>query len=143
MTPAEVQEIMRRMWAKNAHVLCRLYALKRRLASHGQRLPAPGLSALKDAAAFRHAYRMFFVQTVAVPPNNVRPPARMGDATFEHTQNVSLIQVQTLPPSPIIQLKGNAIRAWKCHETLHVTAATLVSATHMKQGGLYARSCQC
>lgn len=35
---------------------------------------------------------MFFVQTVLVPPNNVRPLSRMGDMTFEHPQNTALTQ---------------------------------------------------
>jgi len=97
MTPAEVREVMRRLWRNNQTVLRHLYAVDQKLSSQAGKEPllprADG--ALRGAAAFADTYRMFFVQTVAVPPNNVRPLSKMGEMTFEHPQNVALTQVWT------------------------------------------------
>ena len=77
VTPAEAREIMRRCWAANAHLLRELY---------GRRLTGDG---------WRRAGDAFFVTAVAVPPNRLRPPSKLGDATFEHPHNVALAAIVT------------------------------------------------
>lgn len=96
MTASEVREVMRRLWSNSGNLLRHIYALDQKLGSKGgtKGLP-PGSSALQKGTEFKEAYNMFFVQTVLVPPNNVRPMARMGDMTFEHPQNTALTQVIT------------------------------------------------
>ena len=96
MTPAEVREVLRRLWASDADVLSHLYALDLQLASpslkkKGKRPQRP--------EGFKQAYQMFFVQTVAVPPNSVRPMSRVGDLTFEHPQNTFLTQASHQSPT--------------------------------------------
>ena len=91
MTTAEVREIMRRLWEKETDVLQFCYALDPRFKT--VKLPMPGTGSKQAAEAFKNVYQMFFVQTVAVPPNNVRPVSKMGDITFENPQNVALTQV--------------------------------------------------
>jgi DNA-directed RNA polymerase I subunit RPA1 len=122
MTPAEVREVMRRLWTNNERVLQHLYALDHKLSKQTDRLlPTPDKQALLSAAGFRTTYQMFFVQTVAVPPSNVRPLMRMGDMTFEHPQNVALTQVCPLmvtcmqAPYPCHLLP---IREQHCHRYL-------------------------
>ena len=86
---------MRRLWRNNHAVLSHLYALDQKLSSQGGKPPLlPQAGKRAGAASFADAYRMFFVQTVAVPPNNVRPLSKMGEMTFEHPQNLALTQVQ-------------------------------------------------
>ena len=93
MTPAEVREVMRRMWSKNSAVLKQLYHLDKNLSRSSKRTRfAPGLGKL-GGGGFENAYRMFFVQTIAVPPNSVRPMSKQGDMLFEHPQNTALTQV--------------------------------------------------
>ena len=80
---------MRRLWSNSGSLLRHLYALDQRLRSP---LLSPHSTSLQSGGSFREAYHMFFVQTVLVPPNNVRPLSRMGDMTFEHPQNTALTQ---------------------------------------------------
>lgn len=98
MTPAEAREVARRLWAANEALLRELYAKNApggvffsepRGGGAGGNRGAAALTALR----WREAYRSFFVSTVAVPPNRLRPPSRLGDATFEHPHNVALAAV--------------------------------------------------
>ena len=89
MTASEVREVMRRLWSNSSSLLRHLYALDQRLRSP---LLSPHSKSLQSSGSFKEAYHMFFVQTVLVPPNNVRPLSRMGDMTFEHPQNTALTQ---------------------------------------------------
>jgi DNA-directed RNA polymerase I subunit RPA1 len=100
MTPAEAREVVRRLWAANEALLRELYAKN---APGGVFFSEPrggggaggkrGAAASSTALRWREAYRSFFVSTVAVPPNRLRPPSRLGDATFEHPHNVALAAV--------------------------------------------------
>ena len=95
MTPAEVREVLRRLWSNDAEVLSHLYALDLQMGS-------PALKKGKrpqQQEGFEQAYQMFFVQTVAVPPNSVRPMSRVGDLTFEHPQNTFLTQASQQSPT--------------------------------------------
>ena len=89
MTASEVREVMRRLWSNSGSLLRHFYALDQRLRS-----PLLGHSSKSQQSigAFKEAYHMFFVQTVLVPPNNVRPLSRMGELSFEHPQNTALTQ---------------------------------------------------
>lgn len=92
MTTAEVREVLRRLWSNSSRILGLLYgsSLVSKPGCQGQ-----GRSArtLRKAAATLQGYQMFFLQTVAVPPNNVRPLSRMGELTIDHPQNLALTQV--------------------------------------------------
>lgn len=98
MTPAEAREVARRLWAANEALLRELYAKN---APGGVFFSEPRgggaggkrVAAASTALRWREAYRSFFVSTVAVPPNRLRPPSRLGDATFEHPHNVALAAV--------------------------------------------------
>lgn len=90
MTPSEVKEVMRRLWSNNGSLLQHLYALEQPLSGKGSTVKS---MAGRAGPATKEAYLMFFVQTVLVPPNNVRPMSRMGELTFEHPQNTALTQV--------------------------------------------------
>ncbi len=89
MTASEVREIMRRLWSNSSSLLRHLYALDQRLHSP---LLSPRSKSSQSGGTFKEAYHMFFVQTVLVPPNNVRPLSRMGEMSFEHPQNTALTQ---------------------------------------------------
>ena len=105
MTPAEAREVARRLWLANEVLLRELYAKNAPggvfFASGGaggrKRAPSAAASASAPAPAapggWREAYRSFFVSTVAVPPNRLRPPSKLGDATFEHPHNIALAAV--------------------------------------------------
>ena len=41
-------------------------------------------------------YSSFFQRVVPVPPNRFRPPAKVGDIVFEHSQNVWLGKIVQL-----------------------------------------------
>eukprot|EP00208_Stichococcus_sp_RCC1054_P004326 CAMPEP_0206143018 /NCGR_PEP_ID=MMETSP1473-20131121/19032_1 /ASSEMBLY_ACC=CAM_ASM_001109 /TAXON_ID=1461547 /ORGANISM="Stichococcus sp, Strain RCC1054" /LENGTH=1731 /DNA_ID=CAMNT_0053538243 /DNA_START=203 /DNA_END=5398 /DNA_ORIENTATION=- len=80
MTPAEVREALRRMWSHHADILSLVFAAG-----------TPGIGIpLTEATS---PATMFFLQTVAVPPNRFRPASKMGDLAFEHPQNVVLGQL--------------------------------------------------
>ena len=68
ITPTEVMEIMRRMWAVNGDILSYIFSSPK--ANRGRPQNAP---------AHRDTYKMFFLQTVAVAPNKFRPASRVGD----------------------------------------------------------------
>lgn len=59
------------MWARHGDLLSLIFAVDAKRS--GLELPVAG------AAAAAAAWRMFFLQTVAVPPNKFRPPSRMGE----------------------------------------------------------------
>ena len=99
MTPAEAREVARRLWIANETVLRELYAKN---APGGVFAAAASpfgsgrkqrASSSSSALSWRDAYRAFFISTVAVPPNRLRPPSRLGDATFEHPHNIALAAV--------------------------------------------------
>ena len=91
MTASEVREVMRRLWSNSGSLLRHLYALDQRLRRSS---PIISQKAMQGGSDFLEAYHMFFVQTVLVPPNNVRPLSKMGDLTFEHPQNTALTQAR-------------------------------------------------
>lgn len=99
MTPAEVREIIRRLWANNEEVMGCLYAVNQRTQHQGGgRKPGKkqGLRLPRSSGGdFETAFRMFFLQTIAVPPNNVRPMAKTGDMVVDHPQNQALTQVRS------------------------------------------------
>lgn len=86
---------MKRFWLKESDVLQFLYANNFQIKDTKQKLlfRPQGLQSLMKTQSFRNAYQMFFVQVVAVPPNNVRPLSRMGEMTFENPQNIAMTQV--------------------------------------------------
>lgn len=92
MTCSEVREVMRRLWSNSGNLLRHFYALDPRLGIPKSMIPEKTLQMGSD---FTEAYHMFFVQTVLVPPNNVRPLSRMGELTFEHPQNTALTQASS------------------------------------------------
>ena len=101
MTPAEAREVARRLWSANEEVLRELYAKNAPggvfLASSSSSPSGKGRASSAASAAlalrWRESYRSFFVSTVAVPPNRLRPPSKLGDATFEHPHNIALAAV--------------------------------------------------
>lgn len=101
MTQTEVREIMRRLWDKESDLLQYLYAMDYKIRDPQKKLGLypPGLQSLIDKTSFKKAYQMFFIQVVAVPPNNVRPLSKMNDMVYENPQNIALTQVS----SPVIQ----------------------------------------
>lgn len=101
MTVAEVREVMRRLWSNCSGLLKHLYALDRKLGRVGHAtLSQSTPPSLQSQTSFKEAYHMFFVQTVLVPPNNVRPLSKMGELTFEHPQNTALTQASTFQNTP-------------------------------------------
>ena len=99
----EAREVARRLWAANEALLRELYAknapggvfFDSRMSSSGRGggKRASAAAATASALRWREAYRSFFVSTVAVPPNRLRPPSRLGEATFEHPHNIALAAV--------------------------------------------------
>eukprot|EP00512_Aurantiochytrium_limacinum_P000745 CAMPEP_0171488598 /NCGR_PEP_ID=MMETSP0958-20121227/2288_1 /TAXON_ID=87120 /ORGANISM="Aurantiochytrium limacinum, Strain ATCCMYA-1381" /LENGTH=1959 /DNA_ID=CAMNT_0012021713 /DNA_START=133 /DNA_END=6012 /DNA_ORIENTATION=- len=69
--PLEVQEQLRALWRAETALVSRIWCRVR-----------GGLNP--------QGFEAFFCQTIAVPPSRFRPPARMGEATFEHSQNTAL-----------------------------------------------------
>jgi len=68
--PAQVREALRRMWARHGDLLSLIFAVDARRS---------GMEVLAAGGAAAETWRMFFLQTVAVPPNKFRPPSRMGE----------------------------------------------------------------
>ena len=103
MTPAEAREVARRIWVTNEPLLRELYAKNAPggvffagfAGSGGSGGRFSSSSSHSSSLRWRETYRSFFVSTVAVPPNRLRPPSRLGDVTFEHPHNVALAAVVT------------------------------------------------
>ncbi|GBG27507.1 DNA-directed RNA polymerase subunit [Hondaea fermentalgiana] len=72
--PSEVQDQLKALWRAESALCNRIWSRVR-----------GGTNAL--------GYTAFFCQTLAVPPSRFRPPARMADNTFEHTQNTALSSI--------------------------------------------------
>ncbi len=58
------------MWARHGDLLSLIFAVDARRS---------GMEVLAAGGAAAETWRMFFLQTVAVPPNKFRPPSRMGE----------------------------------------------------------------
>lgn len=84
MTPAECRAHLRRVFA-NEHVICSLL-----YGRHGHYAHVDEKTGLVNASA-----DLFFMDVVPVSPTRFRPPAKMGDITFEHTQNQLLGKIIT------------------------------------------------
>ena len=83
MTPAEVREVLKRMWHRNTDILSLLYAVENKHVPHSNKIHTK----------YEDIYEMFFVQTVPVAPNKFRAPSKLGDQVFEHPQNTLLVTI--------------------------------------------------
>ena len=83
MTPAEVREVLKRMWQRNTDILSLLYAVENKNVPHSNKIHTK----------YEDIYKMFFVQTVPVAPNKFRAPSKLGDQVFEHPQNTLLVTI--------------------------------------------------
>jgi len=83
MTPAEVREVLKRMWQRNTDILSLLYAVENKNVPHSNKIHTK----------YEDIYEMFFVQTVPVAPNKFRAPSKLGDQVFEHPQNTLLVTI--------------------------------------------------
>ena len=83
MTPAEVREVLKRMWQRNTDILSLLYAVENKHVPHSNKIHTK----------YEDIYEMFFVQTVPVAPNKFRAPSKLGDQVFEHPQNTLLVTI--------------------------------------------------
>ncbi|KAF8306029.1 beta and beta-prime subunits of DNA dependent RNA-polymerase [Clavulina sp. PMI_390] len=83
VTPTECRAHLRRLFA-NERVLCSLL--------YGRHGPYAKTNSAGLASA---SADLFFMDVVPVSPTRFRPPAKMGDITFEHTQNQLLGKIIT------------------------------------------------
>ena len=83
MTPAEVREVLKRMWRNNTDILSLLYAVENKHVPHSRKIHSN----------YEDVYEMFFIQTVPVAPNKFRAPSKLGDQVFEHPQNTLLVTI--------------------------------------------------
>ena len=83
MTPAEVREVLKRMWRNNSDILSLLYAVENKHVPQSSKIHRN----------YEDVYEMFFVQTVPVAPNKFRAPSKLGDQVFEHPQNTLLVAI--------------------------------------------------
>ena len=94
MTPSEVMEIMRRAWENNAPMLRLLYSNGSLAKAQTSKRLQAGKAAASDAFQAMHA--MFFVQTLPVAPNRVRPLQYVNGIAFEHPHNIALAKVRVM-----------------------------------------------
>jgi DNA-directed RNA polymerase I subunit RPA1 len=87
LTPTEVREVLKRVWAANAPLLALVFPAE--AARRGRRRRAGAAPARGPAAGWRD----FFIQTVPVAPNRFRPLNKVGDAVYEHPQNTLLAKL--------------------------------------------------
>ncbi|KAF3442582.1 hypothetical protein FNV43_RR16498 [Rhamnella rubrinervis] len=73
--PSEAKEILRHLWENEAQLCSRISSIQ-----HQEFLKKEG-------------YRMFFLETILVPPIKFRPPSKGGDSVMEHPQTVLLTKV--------------------------------------------------
>lgn len=83
MTPAEVREVLKRMWRNNTDILSMLYAVENKHVPRSSKIHSN----------YEDIYEMFFIQTVPVAPNKFRAPSKLGDQVFEHPQNTLLVTI--------------------------------------------------
>ena len=83
MTPAEVREVLKRMWRNNTDILSMLYAVENKHVPRSSKIHS----------IYEDIYEMFFIQTVPVAPNKFRAPSKLGDQVFEHPQNTLLVTI--------------------------------------------------
>ena len=83
MTPAEVREVLKRMWRNNTGILSMLYAVENKHVPRSSKIHSN----------YEDIYEMFFIQTVPVAPNKFRAPSKLGDQVFEHPQNTLLVTI--------------------------------------------------
>ena len=83
MTPAEVREVLKRMWRNNTDILSMLYAVENKQTPRSSKMHSN----------YEDVYEMFFIQTVPVAPNKFRAPSKLGDQVFEHPQNTLLVTI--------------------------------------------------
>eukprot|EP00879_Flechtneria_rotunda_P027392 GHRR01029340.1.p1 GENE.GHRR01029340.1~~GHRR01029340.1.p1 ORF type:complete len:728 (+),score=248.94 GHRR01029340.1:30-2186(+) len=96
MAPDEVEQHIQALCRNESGILHHIY---------GGLGPNPmsydGLKARKGAAMLSRAvivdpgrfFKAFFLKALAVPPNRFRPASRMGDSSFEHTQNITMQRI--------------------------------------------------
>ena len=99
MTPAEVREILKRLWLNNADILSLLYAVENKQVPRSSKIHTK----------YEDTYQMFFVQTVPVAPNKFRAPSKLGDQVFEHPQNPAN-ENPVPPPPPLLPCLGACLR---------------------------------
>ncbi|KAI6003678.1 hypothetical protein EDD15DRAFT_1220993 [Pisolithus albus] len=81
MAPEECRAHLRRLFA-NCPLMCSLL-----FGRHGPFTPL-----LRDGLT-RASADIFFMEAIPVPPTRFRPPAKMGDLLFEHSQNELLAKI--------------------------------------------------
>jgi len=86
--PAQAMGILNRLW-RNERDLATLVWLADQRSSASAAVEPPSSSAASAASASSSMSdpRRFFVQSLLVPPNKLRPPSEMGDLMFENVQN--------------------------------------------------------
>jgi len=91
LTPAEARSILRRAWAANERLLRELYG-----------------RGVGGREAWRAAADQFFLTALAVPPNRLRPPSKLGEATFEHPHNIALAGIVSASAGVAAAASGGA-----------------------------------
>ncbi|RKO90746.1 hypothetical protein BDK51DRAFT_13633, partial [Blyttiomyces helicus] len=76
LTPLQVQEHLRLLWARERTILDLLYG-----------------SSLKPTGKRTSSHTIFFIDVVSVTPTRFRPVSKMGDMQYEHPQNSHLTKV--------------------------------------------------
>ena len=74
ITPMETRAMMRRLWANERSVLELMFSIE-------------------DDSKGTQSGDMFYMQTIAVPPNNTRPISRVYGNVFEHSQTSHFVQI--------------------------------------------------
>ena len=81
----------RRAWAANERLLRELYG-----------------RGVGGREAWRAAADQFFLTALAVPPNRLRPPSKLGEATFEHPHNIALAGIVSASAGVAAAASGGA-----------------------------------
>ncbi len=72
MTPADVEEILRRLWTNELDLLSLVYDSEQAQGGAGSAVPAKGCRP-------EDGFKRFFIRYVAVTPNKFRPPSVMSN----------------------------------------------------------------
>ena len=96
MHPSEVQEQMKLLWKNEYAFLQRVWGTKRGSSVLARKQPSFALPLKIKQIPGKDGYKVFFMNSVAVPPNRFRPPQVIGGRSFEHAQNVSFAKLLKL-----------------------------------------------
>jgi DNA-directed RNA polymerase I subunit RPA1 len=91
MPVSEVSAHLELLWDKDYEILRRIYMPTR--GNVNKRIKLASATLTSATAAKKEGWKLFFMRVIPVPPPRFRPPQILGEAQYEHAQNIYLTKI--------------------------------------------------